>query len=84
MGASSLALLARRVFETDYTEYTKKADYFNLAFFAVTLAVALAAHLGADPGFVALRTYVTRLVTFDFSSAGVGLSGLRSARRTAT
>lgn len=75
----TLALLARRVFEMDYTEYTKKADFFNLAFFAVTLVVALAAHVGVDPGFVALRTYVARLVTFDFSSAGVGLSGLTAA-----
>ena len=78
----SVALLARRVFETDYTEYTKKADYFNLAFFVVTLVVALAAHVGADPGFDALRTYVARLVTFDFSSSGVGsvpLTGLTAA-----
>ena len=73
------ALLARRVFEADYTEYTKKADYFNLAFFVIALVVALAAHVGVDPGFGALRSYVARLVTFDFSLAGVGITGLTAA-----
>jgi len=32
----TLALLARRVLNEDYREYTKKADFFNLAFFAAT------------------------------------------------
>jgi len=67
----SVALLARRTFDKDYSEYTKKADYFNLAFFIVTFVVALAAHTFADPDFTTLRTYFARLVTFDFSSANV-------------
>ena len=69
----ALALLARRTLEPDYAEYSKKADYFNLAFFAVTLVVALAAHAVADPHFAGLRAYFARLVTFDFSSADAGL-----------
>ena len=68
------ALLATRTFDPDYREYTKKADYFNLALFLVTFAVALAAHALADPFFVDLRSFFTRLVTFDFSPAEVGSS----------
>ena len=64
----SVALLARRMFESDYREYTKKADFFNLAFFTLTLVVALAAHLSADPNFATLRGYFARLATFGFSS----------------
>jgi len=63
----SLALLARRAFDEDYREYTKKADFFNLGFFVVTLAVALAAHALADPDFSGLRAFFARLITFDFS-----------------
>ena len=69
----TLALLARRTFEPDYREYTKKADFFNLAFFVMAFGVALAAHAVADPDFAGLRAYFARLVTFDFSSAGAGL-----------
>ncbi|HUT09231.1 MAG TPA: respiratory nitrate reductase subunit gamma [Thermoguttaceae bacterium] len=65
------ALLAKRVFDEDYREYTKKIDFFNLAFFAATFAVAIVAHGLADPRFVALRDYFARLVTFDLSAAGV-------------
>lgn len=64
----ALALLATRTFDVDYSEYTKKADYFNLAFFAVTFAVVLIAHPLTDPDFAGLRGYCARLVTFDFSS----------------
>lgn len=63
------ALLARRVFDQDYREYTKKADYFNLAFFLLAFAVALVAQAVADTDFSILRNYFSRLVTFDFSSA---------------
>ncbi len=70
---SAAALLATRTLNPDYREYTKKADYFNLAFFLVTLAVALAAQAVADPSFTGLRAYFARLVTFDFSSADVRL-----------
>ena len=66
------ALLARRAFDQDYREYTKKADYFNLAFFLLTFAVALLAHAVADADFTALRDYFSQLVTFGFSSAKAG------------
>ncbi|MHC4673069.1 MAG: respiratory nitrate reductase subunit gamma [Planctomycetota bacterium] len=68
----SAALLGRRIFDPDYREYTKKADYLNLAFFVMTLFVALAAHTVADPYFTSLRAYAARLITFDFSAANVG------------
>jgi nitrate reductase gamma subunit len=70
----TLALLARRILDADYREYTKKADFFNLGFFAVTLVVALSAHALADPHFVDLRSFFSRLVTFDFSPAEAGTS----------
>jgi len=72
--AGAVALLARRTFELDYSEYTKKADYFNLAFFVVTFVVALVAHAVTDPHFTTLRAYFARLVTFDFSSASSALA----------
>jgi nitrate reductase gamma subunit len=61
----SLALLARRILEPDYRDYTKKGDYFNLLCFIVVLAIALAAHLTGDSGFAVVRTHFARLVTFD-------------------
>jgi nitrate reductase gamma subunit len=78
----SVALLIRRSLDADYREYTKKADYFNLAFFVVTLAVALVAHALADPSFTGLRAYFAQLVTFDISAASTGgtsLTGLGAA-----
>jgi len=67
------ALLATRTLDPDYREYTKKADYFNLAFFVVTFLVALVARAIADPHFTGLRAYFARLATFDFSAADVRL-----------
>jgi nitrate reductase gamma subunit len=73
----SAALLIRRAVDLDYREYTKKADYFNLAFFVATLALALLAHTVGDPQFAGLRGYFARLVTVDFTgSAGGSLTGL--------
>ncbi len=74
----ALALLSRRMFDEDYAEYTKKGDYFNLAFFVVTLVVALAAHTLVDPTFSGIREYVTQLVTFDFAAANAGNGSLLS------
>ncbi len=64
----SVALLVRRTFNADYREYTKHVDFFNLAFFIVTLAVALLAHATVDPTFSGLRAFFTQLVTFDVLS----------------
>lgn len=66
----SIALLARRTFNEVYRDYTKKVDYFNLAFFIATFVVALAAHGLEDPSFVQLRSYVGSLLTFDFGFTG--------------
>jgi nitrate reductase gamma subunit len=62
------ALLAKRIFDADYREYTKRVDYFNLALFVVTLTVALATHAFVDPHFDDLRTYFAQLVTFGLLS----------------
>jgi nitrate reductase gamma subunit len=59
----AVTLLARRTFNPDYREYTKKADYVNLGFFVATLAVAIVAQTVADPHFAVLRAYFARLVT---------------------
>jgi nitrate reductase gamma subunit len=77
----SVTLLTRRVFDENYSEYTKKGDYFNLAFFVLTLAVALAAHLVADRDFGALRSFVASFATFDFSGVAsqTALSALEIA-----
>jgi nitrate reductase gamma subunit len=73
------ALLVRRTINVDYREYTKKGDYFNLAFFIGTLLVALLAHLITDPQFVGLRAYFSQLVTLGAHSPGVETSGLTAA-----
>jgi nitrate reductase gamma subunit len=66
----ALALLVRRVFNSDYREYTKPADYFNLLFFIVTFVIAVAAHASEDPYFVQLRAHFQNLFTANFSFGG--------------
>jgi nitrate reductase gamma subunit len=73
------ALLATRTFDADYREYTKKADYFNLAFFVVTFVVAIGGHVVADPYFEGLRAYFAQLVTFGSSDIGSSVTGLTAA-----
>ncbi len=68
------ALLATRTFDPNYREYTKKGDYFNLAFFVATLVVALVAQALADPHFAVARAYFARLLTFNSSPADVRLA----------
>jgi nitrate reductase gamma subunit len=77
----SVALLARRAFDENYSDYTKKGDYFNLAFFVATLTVALVAHLVSDPYFVELRGFVASFATLDFSGVAplAALSALEIA-----
>jgi nitrate reductase gamma subunit len=75
----ALALLSRRAFDPDYAEFTKKGDYFNLAFFVATLGVALVAHVLVDPTFAGLRAFAARLVTFDVSGAGASVHALPAA-----
>lgn len=74
----SLALLARRVFNVDYREYTKPGDYFNLVFFVAAIGLALLAHVVGDPYFASLRTYFAQLVTFGTAAGAEGaqLTGL--------
>jgi nitrate reductase gamma subunit len=70
----SLALLARRILEPDYRDYTKKGDYFNLLCFIAVLAIALAAHLTGDSGFTIVRAHFARLVTCDLHPAHAAAS----------
>jgi len=78
----SIALLARRMFNADYAEYTKSGDYFNLAFFVIAVFVAIGAHVSGDQDFSLLRGYVAQLLTFDLAAANssgtsfLSLSGL--------
>ena len=60
----AIALLVRRLSEAAYREYSRVADFFNLGFFTVALALALVAHLGADPGFLRIRAFFGGLVSF--------------------
>ena len=73
----SLALLARRVLNADYREYTTVADFFNLVFFIATLAVALLSRFTADLHFTGLRGFFQGLLTFD-GSAVPQLTALQS------
>jgi len=65
--AGSIALLGRRIFNLDYREYTKKGDYFNLAFFILVLLVSLGAHLSGDRDFSGLRAFFAQLLSFDLA-----------------
>jgi nitrate reductase gamma subunit len=65
----SLALFARRAFNADYREYTKPSDFFNLAFFIVTLAVSLAVRFTVDPAFAGLQGFFGSVLTLDASTA---------------
>jgi nitrate reductase gamma subunit len=69
----AVALLARRVLNAAYREYTKGSDFFNLAFFVVALGIALVTRFTVDPSFDGLRDYYAHLVTFDFSGGTVPL-----------
>jgi nitrate reductase gamma subunit len=60
----ALALLARRMFNEDYREYTNPVEYFNLIFFVAAFVVALIAHATADPDFARVRGFLASLVTF--------------------
>ncbi len=73
------ALLCRRMFEPDYAEYTRQVDYFNLVFFVVTFAVALAAHVVGDRDFAVLRSFFAELVLAGSLSATERIGLLSSA-----
>jgi nitrate reductase gamma subunit len=66
----SVLLLGRRLFNKNYTEYTKGADYFNLVFFIFTLAVGVSAHATIDPYFIGLQAYFQNLVSFNLAGEG--------------
>ncbi len=75
----SLGLLLRRLFNVNYSEYTKGSDYFNLSFFVVTLVIAVVAHATADPSFAGLRIFFGQLVTFNLAPEGGGAPAILAA-----
>jgi nitrate reductase gamma subunit len=60
----TLGLIHRRLTDEDLRGFTSPAHLFNLAFFLVTLSVALAAFAFVDPTFAVARRYVRGLITF--------------------
>jgi nitrate reductase gamma subunit len=62
-GLGALGLLVWRTSDAGQRKYSSPIDYFNLICFIVVSVVALAAHLTADPGHVALRSYVHGTIT---------------------
>jgi nitrate reductase gamma subunit len=75
-GIGALGLLVWRVTDRNQRPYNAPAEYFNLIFFDLVIAVALIAQLIADPGFIVVRQYMASLVTF---SAPPALSGWLTA-----
>jgi len=63
-GIGAFGLLIWRLTDRDQRPYNAPIDYFNLAFFVLVIALALAGHLTLDPSFTALKAYVTSLVKF--------------------
>lgn len=63
-GLGALGLLIWRSSDVAMRKFSSPIDYFNLVFFVVVAAVALAAHLTADPGHAAMRSYVHAMITF--------------------
>lgn len=63
-GIGALGLFLWRATNKGQRAYNSPAEYFNLLFFVVVVAVTLISHLTTDPGFAVLRAYVGSLVTF--------------------
>lgn len=63
-GVGATGLFIWRATDRDQRGYNSPAEYFNLLFFDVLVAVTLVSHLTTDPGFAMLRGYVGALVTF--------------------
>ena len=63
-GIGAFGLLVWRMTDRDQRGYNSPAEYFNLIFFDVLVAVTLISHLTTDPGFSMLRGYVGSLITF--------------------
>ena len=62
-GVGALGLLIWRSSDSSMRKFSSPIDYFNLVFFVVVAAVTLAAHLTADPGHAAMRSYVHAMIT---------------------
>jgi nitrate reductase gamma subunit len=58
----ALGLLLRRLAVAEMRKFNAPADYFNLLFFIVVVAVALAVHAGGDADFARLRAYLADVI----------------------
>jgi nitrate reductase gamma subunit len=63
-GLGALGLFFWRASSKGQRAYNSPAEYFNLLFFVVVVAVTLISQVTLDQGFVGLRTYVGGLATF--------------------
>jgi nitrate reductase gamma subunit len=58
----ALGLLLRRLGVDEMRKFNAPADYFNLLFFIVVVAVALAVQAGGDAGFTRLRAFLADVI----------------------
>lgn len=81
-GAGALGLFIWRATNEEQRRYSSFAEFFNLLFFMVVVALVLAASLAVDPQFIQLRAFVQSLVTL--SPAAAAPSGLWTLAMTLT
>jgi nitrate reductase gamma subunit len=63
-GYGALGLFIWRTTDKNQRDYNAPAEYFNLLFFVVVIAVALINHIGSDIDFSSLRAYIGTLINF--------------------
>jgi len=68
-GFGALGLFFWRLSDSNQRPYNAPVEYLNLLFFDVVIAIALIAHLTADPGFAGLRAYMQSLITVSSAPA---------------
>jgi len=71
-GIGAFGLFLWRVANKGQRVYNSPAEYINLIFFDIVIAVALISHLAYDSDFMLLRGFVTSLITFSpFTAPGL-------------
>lgn len=68
-GLGALGLTIWRASDPRQKPYNSPAEYINLLFFVVVVAITLTVHLSADLSFSSMRSYVGSLITFSAVSA---------------
>ena len=74
----ALALLFRRLLNTEYREFTVAGDYMNLLFFIVAMGVALIGQVATDPDFSRMQGFFAGLVTLGSYEPSMGISGIQA------